>query len=101
MKKILLFLLCLTLLGANCNNTQNHNLRPKPTAESTSYCKAAETNLLNVCPLYAQPTKTMISNGETFKDFCENTQNNGIFIDPECLSKVKSCGDIDICTGSK
>ena len=43
----------------------------------------------------------MIVNGETFKDFCENTQNNGIFIDPECLSKVTSCDQVPICDGSK
>lgn len=101
MKKIFLILITTILLGANCENTTQHNLRPKPTPESTNFCKAAEFNLLKVCPIYAQPTKTMIVNGETFKDFCENTQNNGIFIDPECLSKVTSCDQVPICDGSK
>ena len=32
---------------------------------------------------------------ETCEQFCEATQNDGVFLNPECVQKIKSCDEIN------
>lgn len=77
---------------------QSNQLKPQPTpiVVDSDYCLLAQENLQKLkCP-EGMP----LPNGDTFKTFCESTQNAGIFINPRCLSTITTCLQIDKCTGT-
>jgi hypothetical protein len=80
--------------------------RPTPKPVGTQYCNTAERHLTELCSsnpeenLYCCQTVASTKKGKTFTQFCEETQNAGIALDPECLSKIIVCGGIDKCLGT-
>jgi len=81
--------------------------KPTPIPTDTGMCQSAEDHLTQMCKSDPQtnsyccavvaPTKK----GKSFSQFCQDKQNDGVSLNPKCLSEVKSCGEIDSCTGSK
>lgn len=96
MRFFLIALFSLTMM-TDCNKTNVSPPRPTPIVVDTNYCKDAEVHLLELKCAVGQPTKK----GVPFEEFCKQTQNAGIFINPKCLSTVATCEAVDICTGSK
>lgn len=102
-------ILSLTMFQDCVPNTQSDPVPPRPTPipTDTNLCESAEKHLDKMCKSDAQgnsyccavvaPTKK----GKSFTKFCQDKQNEGIALNPKCLSEVKSCGEIDSCTGSK
>lgn len=88
-----LFLLAI-ILTSGC---PNHDIKYIPEVKDTEFCQAAEENLINSCPRYVKPNRTMRENNETFKDFCKRKQDDGIFFNPKCLSTAKTCQEADSC----
>lgn len=106
-----LFLLLLTAFSLNTCNTTNGEAptppRPTPIVTDTSLCSSAEQHLQqmcdadksanNYCCLVVAPTKK----GKSYAQFCQDKQNEGVFLNPKCVSTVTSCDQIDACTNSK
>lgn len=66
---------------------------PIPAPANNEACATAEANLKVVCPEVAAPTKK----GKTFTQWCVETQDNGINLNPTCLVTAKSCSEADAC----
>ena len=99
MKYILIALI--SLIVQNCSNTgvtSNAPLKqPTPVVTDTEYCDLAQTHLLQLKCEEGNPTKK----GKSFSIVCRETQTNGIFINPKCLSQITSCDQVNTCTHSK
>ncbi len=92
-------LISLFLLGPDCSGNQPTPVKPQPTPVVTdnNYCAKAQENLLRLNCVEGQPTKK----GKSFEQFCVGTQQNGIFLNPKCLSEIKSCEEVDSCSPTK
>lgn len=97
MKKLISLFVLLSLFIGCDSCLQPPPSRPTPIVTDTDYCQAAEDNLIKLGCQEGRPTKT----GKKFAAFCLETQQNGVFLNPKCLSTIKYCGEIDSCTGSK
>jgi hypothetical protein len=77
-----------------CQCASSHRTGPIPAPEvDDPACITAEANLKIVCPEVAKPTKK----GKNFAQWCVETENNGINMNPKCLTVAKSCKDADLC----
>ena len=109
MIKILGALLLSITMFQNCTPSTTDPVPPRPTPipTDTNLCQTAEQHLQQMCNANQEenayccaivaPTKK----GKTFTQFCEQKQNDGVSLNPKCLSEVKTCGEVDSCTGSK
>ncbi len=92
------FLIALFLIGA-CRPTSDVDFvppRPQPIPVDTYMCELAERHLIALnCP-EGRPTKR----GKPFAEVCKELQDNGIFVNPKCLSLVETCAGVDVCTGT-
>ncbi len=88
-----------TLIVPNCDSIQQP-VQPKPVEEvrDSAYCDLAETHLKQ---LKCIPDGAFTKKGKSFSDFCQETQINGVFVNPKCLSEIVSCDQMDVCTNSK
>jgi len=67
---------------------------PTPIVVDVDMCDAAEAHLIALgCP-EGQPTKR----GTRFADICRELSAAGIFPNPRCLSTIKTCVEVDVCT---
>ena len=97
MKKHLSFLFVLCFLGA-CQPPSNEFVpAPTPIVKDTDYCEAAGKRLEELKCKESVPTKT----GKTFAEFCRETQNAGIYLNPVCLSKITNCNQVNCCTNTE
>jgi len=77
---------------------------PKPTG--TEFCIVAERNLASLCNvdpeknLYCCQVVSPTKKGKSFTQFCTETQNAGIQLNPVCLSGINSCEEINVCLGT-
>lgn len=79
--------------------------RPTPVVKDTELCEAAGRNLKrNQC---IEDDKNFTKLGKSFKQFCEETHNAGVYLNPSCLANISAtdkgdCLDqMDTCTYSK
>lgn len=95
-KFILLFVVLSTTIIA-CGPAQYPpRPRPTPVVTDTQYCDTAEANLIKLgCP-EGKPTKR----GTRFGDLCRELHENGIFLNPQCLSTIVTCSAVDVCTST-
>ncbi len=96
MKKLFL-LLTLTILA--CNTSEPNVPHPTPVVQDTDKCPLAEQKLKALGCISATEPYTK-RNGLSFTTFCENLQNEGVFINPSCLADITSCSQMDVCTGT-
>lgn len=93
------YLIAVALALASCKTTPVADPvppHPTPIPVDVDMCDAAEAHLIAIgCP-EGQPTKR----GTKFSDVCRELSAAGIFPNPRCLSTVKSCAEVDVCTGS-
>lgn len=81
--------------------------KPTPVVTGTDQCGAAEQNLHNLCNMdpvknnYCCQVVAPTKKGKSYTQFCQEKQNQGIFLNPKCVSGVTSCDQIDPCTNSK
>lgn len=80
-------------LGFDCTGANQNLPKPTPVVKETDYCSAAERRLLQLHCSEGNPTKR----GKTFTQFCYETQNNGIFLNPKCLAQITGCEQIESC----
>lgn len=107
MKNILVvFMLSFVSLVYGCRGSESKTApRPNPKVVDSNLCESAGKNLetRGCIPDATHFTKR----GLSFKEFCENTQNEQIWLNPKCLSEIQpkdmaECRDmIDVCTYSK
>jgi hypothetical protein len=94
MKLIILF----SILLISCASNKDYLPHANPITLDNDYCAAAELNLktLKCIP----EDKPYTKKGKSFSEFCIDTQINGIFINPKCISTIQSCEDFtkDVCT---
>lgn len=95
-KHVLIIMVLITSLFS-CKLEPVYPARPTPVVTDTNYCKVAEEHLLSLSCEVAKPTKKEV----VFEEFCKQTQQAGVFINPKCLSEVKTCEEVDVCTHSK
>ncbi len=97
--KIKYHLMAVVLALNSCHPTPSADpVAPHPTPVPTDVemCDAAEVHLIALgCP-EGQPTKR----GTRFADICRELSAAGIFPNPRCLANVKSCSEVDVCTGT-
>lgn len=70
---------------------------PEPVTQDIQLCATAETNLKK---LKCIPEGAYTKKGKTFTQFCEETQKNGVFLNPKCLSTITECNKMKSCTNS-
>lgn len=66
---------------------------PTPVVVDTDLCDAAGQNLLTACPKLAKTPA-----GKPFADFCREAHSDGLFVNPACVSKAKSCDEANVCS---
>jgi hypothetical protein len=88
---IMAMVLCLVVCAA-CHCDVPANPVSISQAPDTTFCSPAAENLnrLGNCG-DRQATKGK------FKDFCEYTQNNGVFLNPKCIASATSCDEVKKC----
>ena len=112
MKKTLL--IALALFATNCIGCPP-NITPDPIViVDTNMCQPACTNLRALgceegTPIFTgEPCNAGMgcSDGATCIDymckvtcerFCEDTQKNGVWLNPTCVTKITDCSDIETC----
>ena len=108
-KELGIILLSMTMLH-DCKPTIGSDPvppRPTPIPTDTNMCANAEQHLDQLCKAdpsgnsYCCAVVAPTKKGKTFTQFCQDKQNDGVALNPKCLSEVKTCGEIDSCTGSK
>jgi hypothetical protein len=94
----ILVALAFTLIGCPCPDPASPNPQPVPDSD--------------MCPLMCAHLKTLgCEEGQavydsdkpgpkdvpnkTCEDFCVEQQSNGIFVNPRCVAKVKTCDEIE------
>jgi len=106
MKNFLLFFITLSVIfivGCPPPPVAPH---PTPEVKDTFLCIDADEHLNQMCHL--NPTKneyccqvgSRTKKGKTYTQFCIEKHNQGIFLNPGCISQVTSCDQIDACTQS-
>lgn len=89
--------LLLSVITTSCDEPKFPKPRPTTLETDVLYCDVAAANLGRLgCP-EAKATKR----GMTFEELCRDLESKGIYVGAQCLSKVKSCDDVDDCTGSR
>ena len=110
----LLFTCALAMVFVGCPKTTNVTPQP-PVIVDQDKCQAACDNLKALGCVEGQPidmhTKCMINAecaaGQTCSalgtcitpcvTFCVDTENQGVWLDPVCVSKITTCREIDNC----
>lgn len=91
-----IFLFLLIMLSA-CDEPKFPKPRQSDIEVDILYCDTAAANLQRLdCP-EAKKTKR----GMTFEELCRDLESKNIYVGAQCISKVKSCDDVDDCTGSR
>lgn len=80
---------------------------PTPIVTDTDQCAPAEQHLHDLCS--ADPGKNNYccrvvaptKKGKSYTQFCQEKQNEGVFLNPKCIESVTSCDQIDACTHSQ
>lgn len=76
--------------------------QPEPPAPQTA-CESAQAHLEAMCVKdgvmnqYCCAVVMVTKKGKPFAQFCEEEQSKGVWINPECLSSITDCNDIDSC----
>lgn len=109
-KNILISFLFLIVLVPACPNPDNLNPpqppKPTPVPTGSEYCKLADMHLYDMCQADSNKNKyccevgAKTKKGKTYTEFCIEKQNQGVFLNPKCLSTITSCNQIDACTNS-
>lgn len=69
-------------------------VEPEPAAQDA--CEAAQNHLKALdCHDSAGVPMWQSKKGIAFQDFCRGSLDSGQDINPECISKVKSCADVE------
>lgn len=101
-----LIVLCFSAILFCCYNQSP--IPPSPTIIpiDTEKCPDAEQHLQSLCSqdssknAYCCEIVKPTSQNKSFTQFCQETQNAGIFLNPACLANVSACSEIDTCTKS-
>lgn len=105
MKKYIFSVIFSTALVINCGSTtvQSH---PTPVVTDTAMCVTADQHLASLCSAdssknaYCCLVDALTKKGKNYTQFCIEKQNEGVFLNPRCISQVTSCDQIDACTQS-
>lgn len=87
MKRFVFPIILLSLICAKCPD------------DNRDACISAEKNLKKIGCI--SESKPFTKKGKSFQDFCVEMLDKKVEIHPECLEKITSCEDMDVCTNSK
>lgn len=91
------FILLIVAISLNCNPPTPVAPIPTPIVTDSEFCLVAEQHLESMqCVKHS-----FTPDGKSFAPFCKETQASGIFINPKCLSEVKTCDQVLDCTHSR
>lgn len=89
-------LLAIFLAGPGCPPPTNDPPAPTPPAPpDTDKCAAACANMTKLKCDLAEPITMPGGNTVTCEQFCRDTQNQGVPLNPTCVATVTSCADVD------
>ena len=89
--------LLLALFVISCDEPKFPKPRQASLEVDVLYCDTAGANLRSLGCGEGKPTRK----GVSFEDLCRDLEGKNIYVGAQCLSKVKSCGQVDDCTGSR
>lgn len=95
-----------SLILIGCPNPPK-NPGPAPAVVDTEFCNKAEQNLSELCykdreeNAYCCAIVAPTKKHKSFTQFCEDKQNQGVFLNPRCLAAINTCYDLDKCTRSE
>ena len=97
MKTIIIILL--SILTISCASSNPNVPHPTPIVQDTDKCPDAQANLQKLqCISSTEPyTKR---DKLTFTQYCQYLQNEGVFINPNCLATITNCDQQNECTGT-
>lgn len=102
------YIILATILQIGCvNESVKPHVTPVPIDSDVMMCAMAEQNLQKLCDsnstknAYCCKVVKKTKKGKSYTQFCAEKQLEGIFLNPKCLSEIKSCDLIDKCTQSK
>lgn len=92
MKRALVLLIALLAFGAHCGGP----VQPDPDIpKDTHLCDDACANLQEL----GCPEGDPLPDGTTCTEFCVKTQNAGSALNPTCVAKIQSCGQMSSVCG--
>jgi hypothetical protein len=98
MKNVLIFLIVLNLITIGCASRKPVDPHPTPIVTDTDLCITADQHLQDIgCIPKGKP---YTKKGKSFTQFCVETHNNGIFLNPKCLASISTCEQMDVCTNT-
>lgn len=106
MKNLLSIAIAFSFLGIDCNQAYVTPPKPTPVVVDTDLCQTAEAHLKSLCDsnptnnLYCCQVVTPTKKGKSYAEFCREKQEQGLFLNPKCVSEVISCDQVDVCTNS-
>lgn len=101
MVKVILVGLFLSTCAASCRTNGSTTDSPAPIVKDASFCSPAEKHLSDMCKADPIGNKEccdivrITPKQHSFTDVCANVMNGGIFINPQCISQVKKCADVN------
>ena len=88
------------------NNLKPIDYRETPIPTDTAYCSVAEKHLNDLCEQnrtannFCCVVGSHTAKEKSFTEFCRETQEAGIALNPRCLSSILTCDQIDKCVGT-
>ncbi len=101
MKKLILMCLALLAMAPDCGPQPGPTpppgppVPPPPVPPDTDKCATACANLTKLHCAEAEPIKMSDGSVTTCEQFCRETQNQGVYLNPDCVSKVTTCAEVE------
>ncbi len=90
------------MLALSCAcTTADSKTGPDPVKKDVEYCSLAQTHLQQMCS--ADPIKNKLCcdmvrptpKQRSFEQVCRTVQEGGIYVNPQCISTVQTCEQVD------
>ena len=97
MKKLILMCLALLVMAPDCGppTPVPPPVPTPPVPPDTDKCVSACANLTKLHCSEGDPIKMSDGSVVTCEQFCRDTQNQGVYLNPDCVSKVTKCSDVE------
>jgi hypothetical protein len=87
-------------LFVGCQTKEPVPPKPTPIVTDTNLCGEAQIKLEELKCIEKDKPFTKREK-LSFEEFCKQTHQSGIYLNPKCLMSITTCEQIDSCTNSK